>query len=215
MGRSLQLLIEVSGGKCLRTCKTNFQQPKKMRFFAVFCCIGLAQSGLVRRDADAEPEADADAQFYGGYAGVGPVAVAPVAPVASAPVCTSIPEKTCVPRNIESPRQVCHQEYDEILDTTITEHCEEVITTTCTQSSQTATHTSAIVGTDSKVVATGVLASPAVTVAHGVPAHGVVGFAGHAHAIGKRDADAEPEADADAQFFGGYAGVAPVAGPVA
>merc|ERR1712128_413935 len=131
MGRSLQLLIEVSGGKCLRTCKTNFQQPKKMRFFAVFCCIGLAQSGLVRRDADAEPEADADAQFYGGYAGVGPVAA-----VASAPVCTSVPEKTCVPRNIETPRPVCHQEYDEILDTTITEHCEEVITTTCTQSSQ-------------------------------------------------------------------------------
>ena len=28
---------------------------------------------------------------------------------------------------------LCPQEYDEVVDTTITEHCEEVITTTCQQ----------------------------------------------------------------------------------
>merc|ERR1712215_372234 len=71
------------------------------------------------------------------------------------------------------PRQVCHDEHDTIVDTTITEHCEEIITTKCEQTSTQSRHSSAVVGTDSKVVSTGVVASPEVTVAHG-PVHGAV-----------------------------------------
>merc|ERR1711955_145210 len=113
--------------------------------------------------------ADADADAGYGYAAVSPAAV-------SAPVCNSVPEKVCKDRTIETPRKVCHTEHDEIVDTTITEHCEEVITTKCEQTSTQSRHSSAIVGQDSKVVATGVVASPEVTVAHGVPAHGVSGY---------------------------------------
>jgi len=190
-----------------------------MKFFAIICCVGLTQAFLVRREADAEPEADADADAgYGGYIG-GAV---------SAPVCKSVPVKTCNPRQVEAPRKVCHQEYDEIVDTVITQHCEEVITTTCTQSSTQSRHSSGIVGQDSKVVATGVIASHEVTVAHG-PATGVVagyGAVGHgvlaggaiAHGAvvssgyGKREAEADAEADADAEAGGyGYAAVSPVA----
>jgi len=171
-----------------------------MKFFAFICFVGLAHSGLVRRDADPAPDAAPDAapEADPGYGHYTQGAV-------SAPVCHSVPEKTCVPRQIETPRKVCQQTYDEIVDTTITQHCEEVITTTCQQTSQTSSHTSAVVGHDSKVVATGVVATPAVTVAHGhgvVAGHGVVrshGAVGHGHVgYGKRDADAEPEADAEA-----------------
>merc|ERR1712083_507536 len=171
MGRSLQLLIQL-GGKSSCSASSPLLKNIKMKAFVIVCIIGLAQSGLVKRDAepDASPDAAPDAEADPGYAyAQGAV---------SAPVCHSVPEKTCVPRQVETPRKVCHQEYDEILDTVITQHCEEVVTTTCQQVSQTAHHTSAIVGQDSKIVATGVVATPAVTVAHGHPA-----------------ADADPEAD--------------------
>merc|ERR1712227_707709 len=62
-------------------------------------------------------------------------------------------------------------------------------------------HTRHVVGHDSKVVATNVAASAPVTVGHGAPVHGsrgpahaVVGAA--VHHPGKREAEAEPEADA-------------------
>merc|ERR1712215_549331 len=137
------------------------------------------------------------------------------------------------------PRQVCHDEHDTIVDTTITEHCEEIITTKCEQTSTQSRHSSAVVGTDSKVVSTGVVASPEVTVAHG-PVHGAVagygavggvvaaapalatgvvagyGAVAHGavapvagHAVWKREADAEADADADAAYAHGYA-AAPV-----
>merc|ERR1719422_2440822 len=108
------------------------------------------------------------------------------------------------PRNIETPRKECHQEYDEIVDTTITEHCEEVVTTTCEQVSTQVHKSSAIVGSDSKVVSTGVATAPytvaaaapavaavgpAVSVA-GHAAVGVAGYAGYA-GYGKRDAEAD------------------------
>merc|ERR1711915_234795 len=60
----------------------------------------------------------------------------------------------------EKPKKVCHDEYDEIVDTTIIEKCEEIITTKCEQVSTQARHSSGVVGHDSKVVATGVAASP-------------------------------------------------------
>ena len=115
-----------------------------MKFFAVLLCVGASQAFLVRREADAEaaPEAEADAGHYG-------YAAAPVA--VTAPKCVSVPVKTCNPRQVVTPRKECHQEYDEIVDTTITEHCEEVVTTTCQQTSTHTKHSSAIVGHDSKV----------------------------------------------------------------
>lgn len=163
-----------------------------MKLFAFLCCVGLAHSALVRRDADAKAEA-------GGYGAV----------VGGAPVCKSVPVKTCVPRKIQTPRKVCRQESDEIVDITITEHCEEVITTTCQQTSR----SSAVLALESKIVATGVDATPDVTVTHGNSAHhgaaviapivhGAVGHSGYR----KREADA----DADASYGLGYAAAPPV-----
>ena len=73
------------------------------------------------------------------------------------PRCHSVPEVKCLPREVETPRTFCHQEYDEIVDTVYTEHCEEVITTTCQQTSVKSIITRQVVGHDSKVVATGVV----------------------------------------------------------
>merc|ERR1712235_19549 len=172
MGRSLQLLVK--GGK--RNPQNKHCQT--MKLFSILFCVGLSQAFLVRREADAEakPEADAEAGHYGYAQGA-----------VSAPVCNSVPVKTCNPRNVETPRKECHQEYDEIVDTTITEHCEEVVTTTCQQTSTQVHKSAAIVGHDSKVVATSVASHP-VAVAHAAP----VAVAGVAHAgYGKREADAE------------------------
>merc|ERR1711913_235783 len=201
MGRSLQLLTQ-TGGKCSSSSSLHPSHHFNinMKVFAFIFCVGLAQSGLVRRDAepDAEPDAVPDAEADPGYAyAQGAV---------SAPVCHSVPEKTCVPRQVETPRKVCHQEYDEIVDTVYTEHCEEVITTTCQQTSTKSILSKQVVGHDSKVVATGVAATPPVTVAHGAPHHG--GVAGPAkavvgpasHHLGKREA--EPTAEAEAAFIG-------------
>merc|ERR1712055_811420 len=219
MGRTLQLLVKRSGGKF----SPHLIHFLIMKFFAIIAFVGYTQAFLVRREA--APEADADAGY--GYGAVSPAAV-------SAPVCNSVPEKVCKDRTIETPRKVCHTEHDEIVDTTITEHCEEVITTKCEQTSTQSRHSSAIVGQDSKVVATGVVASPEVTVAHGASVHGVSGYgavatgpvvstvgagavvggvvggvAAPAVAVGygKREAEAEADADADA----GYGYASPVA----
>merc|ERR1712013_202159 len=186
-----------------------------MKFFAIIAFVGYTQAFLVRREA--APDADAEPGY--GYGAVSPAAV-------SAPVCNSVPEKVCKDRTIETPRKVCHTEHDEIVDTTITEHCEEVITTKCEQTSTQSRHSSAIVGQDSKVVATGVPAhgvsgygavatGPVVsTVGAGAVVGGVVGgvagygVAGYGVAgYGKREADADADADADT----GYGYASPVA----
>merc|ERR1711887_398299 len=207
MGRTLQLLVKRSGGKF----SPHLIHFLIMKFFAIIAFVGYTQAFFVRKEA--APEADADAGY--GYGAVSPAAV-------SAPVCNSVPEKVCKDRTIETPRKVCHTEHDEIVDTTITEHCEEVITTKCEQTSTQSRHSSAIVGQDSKVVATGVVASPEVTVAHGASVHGVSGYgavatgpvvstvgagAVVAAGYGKREAEADADADADA----GYGYASPVA----
>ena len=164
-----------------------------MKVFALIFTLGFV-SAAVKREAEADP--DADPQVLHGHK---PVSV-------SAPECHSVPELKCVPRQVETPRKVCHQEYDEIVDTVYTEHCEEIITTTCQQTSTKSILSKQVVGHDSKVVATGVAASPPVTVAHGAPHHGgvvgpakaVVGPA--SHHLGKREA--EPTAEAEAAFIG-------------
>merc|ERR1711887_50825 len=164
----------------------NFQ---RMKVFSLIFIVGLTQAGLVRREADA----DAKAGVYGS---------------ASQPICRSVPEKTCTPRNVEKPRQVCHDEYDKIVDTTITEHCEEIITTKCEQVSTHARHSSGVVGTDSKVVATGVLASPERTVSYGRISSGIGASYGSYGATSYRkcEAEAEPKADAEGANYGYSAG---------
>merc|ERR1712203_417913 len=159
MGRTLQLLVKRSGGKF----SPHLIHFLIMKFFAIIAFVGYTQAFLVRRDA--APEADADAGY--GYGAVSPAAV-------SAPVCNSVPEKVCKDRTIETPRKVCHTEHDEIVDTTITEHCQTTTTTKCEQTSSQTRHSSNIVGSDSKVVSTGVVASPEVTVAQGASTHGGV-----------------------------------------
>jgi len=170
-----------------------------MKFLAIILFAGTSQAFLVRREAEAE--ASAEPGVYGAGYSHGAV---------SAPVCKSVPVTTCNPRQVETPRKVCHQEYDEIVDTVYTEHCEEVITTTCQQTSTHTKHSSAVVGHDSKVVNTGVAAGP-VAVAAGPVAVGGYGAHVGAHVVsagyGKRDA--EPEAEADPSY--GYGAVGPVA----
>merc|ERR1712029_480491 len=226
-----------SSSKCLVGRDLNII----MKFISILCFIGLSQAFVVRREA--EPDADADA-FGIGY-GASPRAV-------SAPVCKSVPQKVCKDRTIETPRKVCHTEHDEIVDTTITEHCQTTTTTKCEQTSSQVRHSSNIVGSDSKVVSTGVIASPEVTVSQGASVHGgaVSGYsAGTTGAIsgfgaggaisstgvigstgiigstglvgsgaslgyggvtyGKREADADAEADAGLYGFGSN-GVSPV-----
>merc|ERR1712168_428543 len=134
-----------------------------MKFISIICFSGFSQAFVVRREA--EPDADADA-FGIGY-GASPTAV-------SAPVCKSVPQKVCKYRTIETPRKVCHTEHDEIVDTTVTEHCQTTTTTKCEQTSSQTRHSSNIVGSDSKVVSSGVIASPEVTVAQGASTHGGV-----------------------------------------
>merc|ERR1711970_1538652 len=111
-----------------------------MKFFSIICFVGFSQAFVVRREAEAEADADA---FGIGY-GASPRAV-------SAPVCKSVPQKVCKDRTIETPRKVCHTEHDEIVDTTITEHCQTTTTTKCEQTSSQTRHSSNIVGSDSKV----------------------------------------------------------------
>merc|ERR1711887_190678 len=148
-----------SSSKCLVGRNLNLM----MMFISILCFIGLSQAFVVRREA--EPDADADA-FGIGY-GASPRAV-------SAPVCKSVPQKVCKDRTIETPRKVCHTEHDEIVDTTVTEHCQTTTTTKCEQTSSQTRHSSNIVGSDSKVVSTGIIASPEVIVAQGASTHGGV-----------------------------------------
>merc|ERR1712168_753799 len=134
-----------------------------MKLISILCFIGFSQAFVVRREAEADAEADA---FGIGY-GASPTAV-------SAPVCKSVPQKVCKDRTIETPRKVCHTEHDEIVDTTVTKHCQTTTTTKCEQTSSQTRHSSNIVGSDSKVVSSGVVASPEVTVARGASTHGGV-----------------------------------------
>jgi len=131
-----------------------------MKYLAVICFIGFTQGAVVKRDADNLGLGYGAGIVTGGVTGVSPAQV-------SQPVCNSIPEKVCKDRSVETPRKVCHTEHDEIIDTTITEHCEERVTTKCEQVSSQTRHSQAIVGSDSKVVATGIVASGEAVVATG------------------------------------------------
>ena len=51
--------------------------------------------------------------------------------------------------------QVCHEEYDVVVDTTYTEQCEDIVTQHCSQTHTQVHHSSAVVGHDSHVVSHG------------------------------------------------------------
>jgi len=135
-----------------------------MKIWAIIYFVGISHCFVVKRDADADPDnlglGYGTGIVTGGVTGVSPTQV-------SQPVCNSVPQKVCKDRTVETPRKVCHTEHDEIIDTTITEHCEERITTKCEQVSSQTRHSSAVVGADSKVVATGIVASGEATVGVG------------------------------------------------
>merc|ERR1711962_1298330 len=127
-----------------------------MKFPVFLFCLGLSAAAIVKREADAEADPEADAGVYASHGGY-----------ASAPVCTVTPVKECVPKQVENPRKVCQTVFDIHEDTVVTETCEEVVRTVCTQTSETASHHSHVVDTSSRLVEAGVPAA----IPHG---HGVV-----------------------------------------
>merc|ERR1711955_77843 len=102
-----------------------------MKFFSILLCVSLTAASIVRREA--EP---------GGYG--------------SEPQCTVTPVKQCVPRIVETPKEVCQTVVDKHEDTVVTETCEEEITTTCVQVSTTKHRSSKVVDTSTALVETGV-----------------------------------------------------------
>merc|ERR1711872_682871 len=171
-------------GRSHLTSKVGERSIVDMKFFHILFSVGLVHSGIVRREADPGT--------YGS---------------SSAPICKSVPEKTCTPRNVEKPKKVCHDEYDEIVDTTTTEHCEEIITTKCEQVSAQSRHSSGVVGHDSKVVATGVVASPERVVGYGGAA---IGYGSHGGYSGYKKREAEAEAEGKAGYNAGLVKSAPI-----
>jgi len=133
-----------------------------MKFLAFIFFCSFTQGAVVKRDADPDNLGlgYGSGIVRGGVTGVSPAQV-------SQPVCKSVPEKVCKDRSVETPRKVCHTEHDEIIDTTITEHCEERVTTKCEQVSSQTRHSQAVIGSDSKVVASGIVSSGEATVAVG------------------------------------------------
>lgn len=122
--------------------------------------------GKREADADAAPEAEADAGHYG-------YAASPV--VATAPVCSSVPVKKCNKVPVSTPRKIAKTVCKTVEDITTIEDCQETITTECTQTSTKVAHSSAVIGHDTKV-------GPAEVVAHAAPvaaAPVVAGYAGY------------------------------------
>merc|ERR1712243_175669 len=102
-----------------------------MKLFSILLCVSLTAASIVRREA--EPS---------GYG--------------SEPQCTVTPVKQCVPRTVETPKEVCQTVVDKHEDTVVTETCEEEITTTCVQMGTTKHRSSKVVDTSTALVETGV-----------------------------------------------------------
>ena len=66
--------------------------------------------------------------------------------------CFSKPYKKCHKEPQQNHREVCHEEYDVIVDTTYIEECEEIVTTHCEEEHTQVHHSSQVVGHDSQVV---------------------------------------------------------------
>merc|ERR1711973_523791 len=117
-----------------------------------------------KREADADAEADAG--FYGYNAnGVSPVS-------ASAPVCRSVPVRTCNKVPVNRPRKVAKTVCKIVTDIKVIKDCTDTVSTTCTQRSVQQSHSSAVVGSDSRVGPSAVVAN------HGTVSVGNAGVAG-------------------------------------
>ena len=123
--------------------------------------VGACLARVTKREAEAKADAEPG---YGGYS--------------SGPKCQEKVDRQChkVPKQNQRkvPRQVCHQEYDTIVDTTYIEECQDIVTQHCNSVSKQVSHSSAVVGHDSQVVS-------------------------HGHGYGKREAEADAEPG-----YGGY-----------
>merc|ERR1712098_296106 len=116
-----------------------------------------------KREADAD--ADADAGLYGyGSTGVSPVS-------ASAPICRSVPVRTCNKVPVNRPRKTAKTVCKTVTDIKVIKDCTDTVSTTCTQQSVQQSQYSAVVGTDSKV-------GPSVVANHGTVSVGSTSVAG-------------------------------------
>merc|ERR1711970_1198981 len=102
------------------------------------------------------------------------------------PQCHDKKDRQCHKRPVQNERKVPRPVCKTIVDTTYIEECEETFTTQCHTAHTQVHHSSAVVGHDSQVVA-----------------HTHAGYGGHI-GYGKREANAEPEAKADAEPGYGY-----------
>merc|ERR1712215_91963 len=133
----------ISGGKSL---SSKFTMQSLVHILSISLVYGAITP--VKREADAEP-----GNSY-----------------STGPQCHDRKDRQCHKTPKQSSHDVCHEEYDVVVDTTYIESCKDIITTHCEETSQKVHHSSHVVGHDSKVVS-----------------HGHVGY-GH----GKREAEAEP-----------------------
>merc|ERR1711964_125693 len=140
---------------------------------------GYGGHGYGKREADAEPEAEADAEAdpsYG-HASHGHT---------SGPQCQARTDRQCQQRPVQNsrqvPREVCHEEYDTIVDTTYVQDCQDIVTQECHQVSQRVQPSSRVVGHDSHVIAGG----------HAGAGIGLGGHAGYGYGKREAEADAEP-----------------------
>merc|ERR1712098_104460 len=100
-----------------------------------------------------EADADADAGYYGyGTNGVSPVST-------SAPVCRSVPVRTCNKVPVNTPRKVAKTVCKTVTDVKIIKDCTDTVSTTCTQQSVQQAHSSQVVGNESKVGPAAVVAT--------------------------------------------------------
>merc|ERR1712121_503882 len=103
--------------------------------------VASTYSGYTKRDADA------DAGFAAGIVaantGVSPVST-------SAPICRSVPVRTCNKVPVNRPRKVAKTVCKTVVDIKIIKDCTDTISTTCSQQSVQQSHSSAVVGTNSR-----------------------------------------------------------------
>merc|ERR1711931_111241 len=124
----------------------------------------LGYGGYGKREADADAEADAG--FYGyGSNGVSPVST-------SAPICRSVPVRTCNKVPVNRPRKVAKTVCKTVTDIKVIKDCTDTVGTTCTQQSVQQSRSSAVVGSESKVGPSAVVAN------HGTISVGSAGVAG-------------------------------------
>merc|ERR1712055_288604 len=96
MGRLLQLLVLVSGGRYLNII---------MKFISILCFVGFSQAFVVRREAEADAEADAFGIGYGailGNAVLGGLSGGVIATGYSTPVISAVASTGCAIAEIAS-----------------------------------------------------------------------------------------------------------------